>query len=139
MEKADLKAVSKKGRKEDWENYRLVSPTRGGDMASHPAATSRHLKEKKGIAEHMWEGKEGAVMYPDISKTFDKVSHSLLTASLLAAGLKKWNMWWVGSWLNDESQISSMVQSPPGSHLLVASLSDQPLTTAVEHFYSLSV
>ncbi|KAK4806066.1 hypothetical protein QYF61_010275 [Mycteria americana] len=98
-----------------------------------------HLKDKKGIAEDLWEGKEGDVVYLDFSKAFDVVSCSLLIARLLTAGLKKWNIWWVGSWLTDEGQMSYVGQSPPGSHLLVASSSDQPLTTTVEDFYYLSV
>ena len=70
------------------------------------------MKDKKGIAEDMWEGKEADVVYLDFSKAFDMVSCTLLIASLLTAGLKKWNMWWVESWLNDEGQLSSVGQSP---------------------------
>ena len=124
-----------KSRKEDWDNDRLASLTREGDMTSPPAAICRRLKDKKGMAEDMWEGKEGDVVYPDFSKAFDMVFCSLRIARLLTAGLKKWTMCLVESCLSNDGGTSSVVQSPCGTHLLVASIKDQPLTTTMEHYY----
>lgn len=135
LENADMNPVFQKGRKEDWDNDRLASLTREGDMTSPPAAICRRLKDKKGMAEDMWEGKEGDVVYPDFSKAFDMVFCSLRIARLLTAGLKKWTMWLVESCLSNDGGTSSVVQSPSGTHLLVASIKDQPLTTTMEHYY----
>lgn len=92
----------------------------------------RHWQDKAGIAEPLWEGKEGDVVCPDFSRACDRVCWGLLRARLVRAGLKGWNMGWVGIWLDNEGQVSPVVQSPLGSHSLVTSLSDQPLA-AVEH------
>ena len=83
------------------------------------------------------EGKEGDVVCPDFSQAWDMLCCALLRARLERAGLQEWNMGWVGIWLNNQGQMSSMAQSPLGSHSLETSLSDQPLSTTVEHFYDL--
>lgn len=74
LEKADLKPAFQKGRKEDWQSYRVARVTWKGDMARHSAAIPRHLKDKKGAAERTWEGKEGDVLYPGFSNASDMLS-----------------------------------------------------------------
>ena len=105
----------------------------GKSSCSH----SRHWQHKAGMAEPPWEGKEGDVVCPDFSQAWDMLCCALLRARLERAGLQEWNMGWVGIWLNNQGQMSSMAQSPLGSHCLGTSLSDQPLSTTVEHFYDL--
>ena len=102
----------------------------GKSSCSH----SRHWQDKAGIAEPLGQGKEGDVVCPDFSRACARVCWALLRARLVRAGLKRWNMGWVGIWLDNEGQVSPVVESPLGSHSLVTSLSDQPLT-AVEHSY----
>jgi len=125
LEKADMTLVFKKGRKEDLESCRLVSLAREGVMASHPAAISSVFEGQERDCRTLAGGKRRRSLYLDIRKAFAGVSHSLLTDRLLTAAQKKWSMWWMGSWLNHEGQMSSMVQSPPDSHCLMASLEVQ--------------
>ena len=105
-EKADMTLVFKKGWKKDWESYRLVSLTREGVMASHLAAISSAFEGQERNCRSLVGVKRRGCLYPDFSKAFERVSHSLLIGRLLTTELKKWNMWWVGSWLNHEGQKS---------------------------------
>ena len=112
------------GRITGWSSY--LRPWEG-DGTCPPAAASRHLKDKKGMAEPKWRGERGACCVQGFCKAFHMVSRGVLIARLVLSGLKKWTLRWVGSWLDDQAQILSVVQSPPCSQLLAASLSDQHL------------
>jgi len=46
------------------------------------------------------EGKSMDVIYPDFSKTFDTVPHSILLEKLAAHGLDGCNCCWIKNWLN---------------------------------------
>jgi len=87
-EKADMTLVFKKGRKEDWESYRLVSLTREGVTASHPAVISSAFEGQERDYRTLEGGKRRRCLYPDFKTAFDGVSHNLLTDRLLTAGQK---------------------------------------------------
>ena len=89
-------------------------------------ATSRHL-DKNGIAEPIGEGKERDAVYVHFRKAFDIVCQRLLLAWLVLCGLNKWMRLWVGSMLDNQVQVSSVVQSSPVRQFLAVSLSDQHL------------
>ena len=67
------------------------------------------------------------MVYLAFFKAFDVLCRGLLRARLVLSGLKKWTLRWVGSWPDDQAQISSVIQSPPRSRSLLESLSDQHL------------
>ncbi|KAK4828823.1 hypothetical protein QYF61_000880 [Mycteria americana] len=50
------------------------------------------------------EGKAVDVVYLDISKAFDTVSHSILLGKLAAHGLDGWTLRWVKNWLDGRAQ-----------------------------------
>ncbi|CAM5173131.1 unnamed protein product [Eretmochelys imbricata] len=50
------------------------------------------------------EGKAVDVLFLDISKAFDTVSHSILASKLKKYGLDEWTIRWIVSWLNCRAQ-----------------------------------
>ena len=81
-EKANIKPIFKKGKKEDWECCKLVS------FISLPGKVTGHmhlqpppsLVGQKRIAEPMWEGNKGHAVCLDFCTSLDVLSHSLLRA-----------------------------------------------------------
>jgi len=49
-------------------------------------------------------GKAVEIVYPDFSKAFNTVSHSLLLEKLMRYGLDKWSVPWVENWLTGRTQ-----------------------------------
>ena len=50
------------------------------------------------------EGKAVDVVYLDISKAFDTVSHSILLQKLVVRGLDRYTLGWVKNWLEGRAQ-----------------------------------
>ncbi|CAM4553819.1 unnamed protein product [Lepidochelys kempii] len=50
------------------------------------------------------EGKAVDVLFPDFSKAFDTVSHSILASKLKNYGLDEWTISWIESWLDCRAQ-----------------------------------
>lgn len=44
------------------------------------------------------EGKAVDLVYPDFSKTFDSVSHSILLENLAVHGLDRYTLYWIKNW-----------------------------------------
>ncbi|KAK4828821.1 hypothetical protein QYF61_000878 [Mycteria americana] len=128
---ANVKPIYKKGRKEDPGNYRPVSLTSvPGKLMEQIilSAITRHVEDNQGIkpSQHGFrkgrscltnlisfynkvtrlvdEGKAVDVVYLDISKAFDMVSHSILLEKLAAHGLDRWTLRWVKNWLDGRAQ-----------------------------------
>ncbi|KAJ7428894.1 RNA-directed DNA polymerase from mobile element jockey-like protein [Willisornis vidua] len=76
---ANVMPIHKKGCKEDPGNYRTVS------LTSVPGKVIRLVDEGKAVD----------VVYLDLSKMFDTVSHSILLEKLAARGLDRGTLCWV--------------------------------------------
>ena len=50
------------------------------------------------------EGKAVDVVYLDVSKAFDTISHSILLGKLAARGLDRYILLWVRNWLEGRAQ-----------------------------------
>ena len=50
------------------------------------------------------EGRAVDVVYLDISKAFDTVSHNILLGKLRKSGLDEWSVRWIENWLNGRTQ-----------------------------------
>jgi len=123
--------IYKKGWKEDPGNYRPVSLTSvpGKIMERFIlSALAGHVKDNQGIrpSQHgfmkgrscltnlfsfydqvtrlVHEGKAVDVVYLDISKALDTVSHSILLKKLAAHGLDGCTLHWLKNWLNGRAQ-----------------------------------
>jgi len=123
--------IYKKGQKEDARNYRPVSLTSAlGKIMEWfiLRALTRHVKDNQGIrpSQHgfikgrssltnlissydqvtplMDEGKAVGVLYPDFSKGFDSVPHSILLEKLAAHGLDGCILHWIKNWLDGRAQ-----------------------------------
>ncbi|GAB0179958.1 mitochondrial enolase superfamily member 1 [Grus japonensis] len=121
----------RKGWKEDLGNYRPVSLTLvpGKIMEQFIlSALTRQVQDNQGIrpSQHEFmkgrsclislisfyyqmtllvdEGKAVDVIYPDFSKAFDTVSHSILLEKLAAHGLDRCTLRWVKNWLEGQAQ-----------------------------------
>ncbi|KAK4819016.1 LOW QUALITY PROTEIN: hypothetical protein QYF61_024132 [Mycteria americana] len=128
---ANVTPIYKKGRKEDPGNYRPVSLTSvPGKLMEQIilSAITRHVENNQGIkpSQHgfrkgrscltnlisfydkvthlMDEGKAVDVVYPDFSKAFDTISHSILLEKLAAHGLDGSTLRWVKNWLDGRAQ-----------------------------------
>ncbi|GAB0204034.1 mitochondrial enolase superfamily member 1 [Grus japonensis] len=128
---ANVTPIYKKGRKEDPGNYRPVSLTSvpGKIMEQFIlSALTRQVQDNQGIrpSQHGFmkgrscltnlisfydkvtrlvdEGKAVDVVYPDFSKAFDTVSHSILLEKLGAHGLDRCTLYWVKNWLEGRAQ-----------------------------------
>ncbi|RMB88030.1 hypothetical protein DUI87_35617 [Hirundo rustica rustica] len=128
---ANVTPVYKKGRKEDPGNYRPVSLTSvpGKIMEQFIlSAITQHLQDGQGIrpSQHGFTkgrscltnlvslydqvtrlvdaGKAVDVVYLDVSKAFDTVSHSILLDKLAAHGLDRSTLRWVRNWLDGRAQ-----------------------------------
>ncbi|RMB96191.1 hypothetical protein DUI87_27253 [Hirundo rustica rustica] len=128
---ANVTPVYKKGRKEDPSNYRPVSLTSvpGKIMEQFIlSAITQHLQDGQGIrpSQHGFTkgrscltnlvslydqvtrlvdaGKAVDVVYLDVSKAFDTVSHSILLDKLAAHGLDRSTLRWVRNWLDGRAQ-----------------------------------
>ncbi|GAB0203963.1 mitochondrial enolase superfamily member 1 [Grus japonensis] len=128
---ANVTPIYKKGRKEDPGNYRPVSLTSvpGKIMERFIlSALTRQVQDNQGIrpSQHGFmkgrscltnlisfydkvtrlvdEGKAVDVVYPDFSKAFDTVSHSILLEKLGAHGLDRCTLYWVKNWLEGRAQ-----------------------------------
>ncbi|CAM5136637.1 unnamed protein product, partial [Eretmochelys imbricata] len=56
------------------------------------------------ITGSMDKGKAVDIIYLDLSKAFDTVSHSILASKLKKYGLDKWTIRWIESWLDHRAQ-----------------------------------
>ncbi|KAK4818854.1 hypothetical protein QYF61_020073 [Mycteria americana] len=128
---ANVTPIFKKGRKEDPGNYRPVSLTSVlGKLMEQIilSATTRHVENNQGLkpSQHGFrkgrscltnlisfynkvtclvdEGKAVDVVYLDIGKAFDTVSHSILLEKLAAHGLDGCTLCWVKNWLDGRAQ-----------------------------------
>ncbi|KAK4818597.1 hypothetical protein QYF61_015459 [Mycteria americana] len=128
---ANVTPIFKKGRKEDPGNYRPVSLTSvPGKLMEQIilSAITRHVEDNQGIkpSQHGFrkgrfcltnlisfydkvtcltdEGKAVDVVYLDLSKAFDTVSHSILLEKLAAHGLDRCTLRWVKNWLDGRAQ-----------------------------------
>ena len=50
------------------------------------------------------EGRAVDVVYLDLSKAFDTVSHNILLGKLRKCGLDEWLVRWIENWLNGRAQ-----------------------------------
>ncbi|CAM5131349.1 unnamed protein product [Natator depressus] len=129
--KANVVPIFKKGKKEDLGNYRPVSLTSvPGKIMEQVLKESilKHLEKRKVIrnSQHGFtkskscltnliafydeingsvdEGKVEDVLFLDLSKAFDTVSHSILASKLKKYGLDEWTIRWIESWLDSRAQ-----------------------------------
>ncbi|KAK4825198.1 hypothetical protein QYF61_025126 [Mycteria americana] len=128
---ANVTPVFKKGRKEDSGNYRPVSltlvpgkimelitlsaimwhvqdnqvirPSQHGFMKGRSCLTNLISFYDK-VTRLVDEGKAVDVVYLDVSKAFDTVSHSILLEKLAAHGLNECSLCWVKNWLDGWAQ-----------------------------------
>jgi len=123
--------IYKNGQKEDSGNYRPVSLTSVPGKIMEPfilSVLTKHVKDNQGIRPSQQgfiksrfcltnlisfcdqvthpvdEGKAVDVAYPDFSKAFDTVSHSILLEKLAARGLDRCTLRWVKNWLDGQAQ-----------------------------------
>ncbi|KAK4816843.1 hypothetical protein QYF61_023907 [Mycteria americana] len=123
--------IYKKGRKEDLGNYRPVSLTSVPGKVMEwfiLSALNRYMQANQGIRliQHGFmkgrscltnlisfynqltyvgdEGKAGDMVYLDVSKAFDTVSHNILLEKLAAHGLGWCTLCWVKNWLDGQAQ-----------------------------------
>ncbi|KAK4818869.1 hypothetical protein QYF61_021074 [Mycteria americana] len=128
---ANVMPISKKGWKENPGNYRPVSLTLvPGKLMEQIilSAITWHVEDNQGIkpSQHGFrkgkscltnliffydkvtrlvdEGKAVDVVYPDFSKAFDTVSHSILLEKLAAHGLDGCTLRWVKNWPDGRAQ-----------------------------------
>ncbi|CAM4699543.1 unnamed protein product [Caretta caretta] len=144
--KANVVPIFKKRKEEDPGNYRPVSLTSvPGKIMEQVLKESflKHLEERKVIrnSQHGFtkgksclinliafcdkitgsvdEGKAVDVLFLDVSKAFDTVSHSILASKLKKYGLDEWTIRWIESWLDCRAQRvainASMSSWQPGS------------------------
>ncbi|CAM4713200.1 unnamed protein product [Lepidochelys kempii] len=129
--KANVVPIFKKEKAEDPGNCRPVSLTSVlGKIMEQVLKESvlKHLEERKVIrnSQHGFtkgkscltnliafcdeitgsvdEGKAVDMLFPDFSKAFDTVSHSILASKLKKYGLDEWTIRWIESWLNCRAQ-----------------------------------
>ncbi|PKU45193.1 rna-directed dna polymerase from mobile element jockey-like [Limosa lapponica baueri] len=123
--------IHKKGRKDDPGNYRPVSLTSVPGKVMEQIILSAIMKRMKDTqvirpSQHGFmrgrsfltnlisfydkvtrlvdEGKAVRVLYPDLSKAFDTVSHSILLEKLAAHGLDGSTLHWIKNWLEGRAQ-----------------------------------
>ncbi|KAK4822322.1 hypothetical protein QYF61_013021 [Mycteria americana] len=128
---ANVTPIYKKGQKDDPGNYRPVSPTSVPGKVVEQITLSAirwHVQDNQVIRPHQHgfmkgrscltnlisfydkvtcladEGKAVDVVYPDFSKAFDMVSHSILLEKLAAPGLDGCPLRWVKNWLDGRAQ-----------------------------------
>ena len=63
----------------------------------------------------MDEGKAADRVYPDFSKAFDTVSHSVLLEKLAVHGLDRYALCWAKNWLDSRAQ-RVVVNGPNEGH-----------------------
>ncbi|CAM5170319.1 unnamed protein product [Eretmochelys imbricata] len=129
--KANVVPIFKKGKKEDPGNYRPVSLTSvPGKIMEQVLKESilKHLEERKVIRNSQHGFTKGKscltnliafydeitgsvvaekavdVLFLDLSKAFDTVSHSILVSKLKKYRLDEWTRRWIESWLDRRAQ-----------------------------------
>ncbi|KAJ7405601.1 hypothetical protein WISP_138633 [Willisornis vidua] len=71
---------------------------------SFPGDVQNQLEDNPALGEPILSGKAVDVVYLDLSKAFDTVSHSKRLDKLAACGLDRGTLCWVRSWLDGRAQ-----------------------------------
>ncbi|KAK4814906.1 LOW QUALITY PROTEIN: hypothetical protein QYF61_002034 [Mycteria americana] len=103
---ANVTPIYKKGRKEDPGSYRPASLTSVQGKVMEQiilSAITQHVQDNQ-VTRLVDEGKAVDVVYPDFSKAFDTVSHSILLEKLAAHGLDGPMLRWVKNCLDGRAQ-----------------------------------
>ncbi|KAK4814369.1 hypothetical protein QYF61_017782 [Mycteria americana] len=107
---ANVTPIYKKGQQEDPGNYRpdlednqVIKPSQHGFRKGRSCLTNLISFYNK-VTRLVDEGKAVDVVYLDLSKAFDTVSHSILLEKLAAHGLDGCPFRWVKNWLDGRAQ-----------------------------------
>ncbi|GAB0178470.1 hypothetical protein GRJ2_000312300 [Grus japonensis] len=84
----------------------VVCTGQPGDQAqsAHGSCLTNLISLYNKVTHFVDEGKAVDVIYPDFSKAFDTVSHSILLEKLAAHGLDGCTLRWVKNWLDGRAQ-----------------------------------